>query len=162
MAARALYETTLKGPPTKFLPVEDSFVASTHKKIKKVEMRCKKANQTPIFKVHTSKEDFYSLDYTLVWLNIIKDYPNSLFYSFTKEVDRFKAIFSSYWYVEPKNLYLIYIYSPETAKFINIETDLHIRTFSNKEELENNYYEDMSKDHMMFLNERINRLGIIK
>lgn len=127
-----------------FVPEMIRAVTDKLKKSKKVYIRIHDAG------------DFYSLDYTYKWFNIIQYFKGKsvVFYAYTKQVEMFKKL------EVPENLKLIYSFGGKQDSLINTKVDRHSWVFESKEELQSKGYVYASKDDMLALTDNIN-VGLV-
>lgn len=119
-------------------------------------------DKTVYIRIHDSG-DFFSLDYTLSWFNIMnhfKNYKNIKFYAYTKEVERFKALAVNYSTIYPTNFSTIYSLGGKNDKLIDQEQDRHARVFQNETELNKLGYIDASSNDMLALTDNF-KIGLV-
>ena len=87
--------------------------------------------------------DFFSIEYALTWIDIIKNNPQVNFYSYTKEVDLFKFQLCNY---IPENFVLIYSYGGKQDNLIDKENDRHSDVFPDYNEMISLGYNDIEND----------------
>lgn len=94
------------------------------------------------FRIHDSG-DFFSLTYTLWWIEIMEACPDVQFYAYTKRVKMFKQLASAG--KLPANFTVIYSYGGKEDRFIQPEVDRHSRVFATVEDMEAAGYADTTK-----------------
>lgn len=87
--------------------------------------------------------DFFSLRYALDWLDIARDCPATIFYTYTKEVSLFKYSLSG---LIPHNWITIYSYGGRQDALIDPERDRHSDVFTDYEQMIQEGYNDIGDD----------------
>lgn len=80
-------------------------------------------------RVHDSG-DYFSDDYTLAWLSIARATPHTLFYSYTKEVSRFRRLVEP---DPPDNFRWVYSYGGKEDHLLDPATDRVADVFPNEQ-----------------------------
>lgn len=109
-------------------------------------------------RIHDSG-DFYSLQYTMNWISIIRRNPTAQFYAYTKMVKMFKMLQHDPDNF-PANLTVIYSYGGTEDKLINNNYDRHSWVFATLTECSLNGYADASQDDAIALGKN-HRVGLI-
>lgn len=91
-------------------------------------------------RIHDSG-DFFSVNYTNAWLEIIRRNPSVRFYAYTKMVSFFKARMA----LLPENFHVIFSEGGTQDSKIDQETDRHSRVFASVSELRAAGYSDAHK-----------------
>lgn len=135
------------------------FAETMIEEIKKNHKRVSKKSKQLYIRIHDAG-DFYSLDYALTWMRIIRALPDVEFYAYTKQVEMFKNIQTKYDYKLPDNFTLIFSYGGKQDKLINVETDRHSAVFETQEELYAAGYVDATKDDILALGDN-HKVGLV-
>lgn len=122
------------------------FVETMVKEIKK-----KKAER---IRIHDSG-DFFDINYTLAWFNIMDMCPDVEFYAYTKQVSMFKSIVHI-----PSNFTLIFSFGGKQDKLIDVNEDRHSAVFESLEELKAAGYADASENDDIAI-EKNPRIGLV-
>ena len=117
----------------------------------------KRQNKQIVIRIHDSG-DFYSLDYTEKWLQIINNNPNVKFYAYTKMIPLFNLLKKQG--KIPSNFRVIYSEGGKMDKLIK-ENDYHAKVFSSEKELiDAGYSNAMHNDLVAGLGEN-NKIGLV-
>lgn len=108
-------------------------------------------------RIHDSG-DFYSIGYTMKWIEIMNLNPNVEFYAYTKMVSNFKQLDKLD--KLPNNFTLIYSYGGRQDAMIDPLKDRHSIVFESLSQLNNNGYADASKFDTVALEENP-RIGLV-
>ena len=100
----------------------------------------KKRNITHV-RIHDSG-DFYSEEYLVKWLKVMRDNEDITFYAYTKEIKLFKK----YKPFLPENFIVIYSYGGKHDNLIDRENDRHAMVYENKEDMPDNYINASEND----------------
>lgn len=111
--------------------------------IAKAKRLASKRGKDCLIRIHDSG-DWFSLDYTMTWLRMIRLNPDIGFYSYTKQVQFFKQLFHNNTHLKRDNLILIYSYGGRQDHLIDPERDRHSRVFQSEAELASEGYIDAS------------------
>jgi hypothetical protein len=111
----------------------DSFTWQMGQAIAVKEKAAKCKGQQLVIRIHDSG-DFYSASYVAKWLEIVADFPDTLFYAYTKMVPLFHILRKQGRI--PANLVLIYSTGGLADSKIDITRDRHTRVFGSLQELE--------------------------
>ena len=87
--------------------------------------------------------DFFSEQYAHDWLNLAKQHPKTIFYTYTKEVDLFKNKLKKY---TPPNFIVIYSFGGMQDKMIDVDVDRHSDVFHDYDEMIAKGYNDIGDD----------------
>jgi hypothetical protein len=107
-------------------------------------------------RIHDSG-DFYSIDYLLSWLQIIRACPDVTFYAYTKEVSMFKKI------VEhdcPVNFKYLYSLGGKEDHLIDKENDRHAEVFPDDAAILDAGYENQDASDLLAITLPSNKIGI--
>ena len=115
--------------------------------------------QSPLIRVHDSG-DFFSLDYTLTWLRVMRLNPKVKFYAYTKSVELFKDLRDNFDLTPPTNFSLIYSLGGKQDSLINLETDRHSKVFETLEDLLAAGYADASHNDLVALGSN-HKIGLV-
>ncbi len=99
-------------------------------------------------RIHDSG-DFYSIEYTQKWLNIMRANPDVQFYAYTKMVSMFKELADDGQL--PPNFTIIYSFGGTQDKLINRAVDRHSWVFSSLEALKAAGYANASENDAVAL-----------
>lgn len=96
--------------------------------------------------------DFYSDDYLWKWINIMRMFPDKMFWCYTKEVERFKR-FAQYM---PLNFRYVFSFGGVNDALIDTENDAHSYTLDVSEVSHYDAlgYENVSDDELRLLNRK--------
>jgi len=105
-------------------------------------------------RIHDSG-DFYSLEYTMKWFEVMKANPSIHFYAYTKMVSMFKVLTLAGHI--PSNFTLIYSFGGTQDKLIDKNTDRHSMVFETHKERKIAKYSNTTEDdrHAVGLNIRV-------
>lgn len=101
--------------------------------------------------------DFYSKEYLLIWLDIIKACPKVTFYCYTKEVSLFKSIIEPNC---PENFKYLYSLGGKQDYLINLEKDRHAEVFPNDAAILNAGYGNQDESDLLAITLPTNKIGI--
>lgn len=104
-------------------------------------------------RIHDSG-DFFSLEYTHAWFEIMQRNPGTQFYAYTKMVSMFKAL------ALPVNFTLIFSYGGTEDKLINPRVDRHSWVFNSVSELRRAGYANASRNDTVALG-RNPKIGLV-
>jgi len=144
---RQAHQTKLELTRTEtFVPLMIEAISSKLKKSKTVYIRIHDAG------------DFYSLDYTYKWFNIMQYFQGKqvVFYAYTKQVQMFKDLAQDI----PDNFKLIFSYGGKQDKLINPDKDRHSWVFKSDNDLQSKGYIDASHDDMLALTDN-KKVGLV-
>lgn len=106
-------------------------------------------------RIHESG-DFFSVEYTNCWLEIIRRNPKTKFYAYTKMVRFFKAREA----LLPTNFHVIYSEGGTQDHSINRESDKHSRVFSSEKEMrESGYADNFRSDYAALIGKQ--KIGLV-
>ena len=108
-----------------------------------IDELCKPKYKGKFIRIHDAG-DFFSDTYALDWIWISSKFPDTTFYTYTKEVSLFKQIKSSI--KLPDNFITIYSYGGKEDYLIDPETDRHSDVFPDLEEMLGQGYIDIKDD----------------
>jgi hypothetical protein len=106
-------------------------------------------------RIHDSG-DFYNREYIKNWFSIMEQFPNVIFYAYTKSklfFDTFKNI--------PTNFTLIYSIGSKRDELINLDKDRHAKIFKNEYDLLNEGYVNASENDLIAINKENKKIGLI-
>lgn len=103
--------------------------------------------------------DFFSIDYAVDWLNIAKQNPDVIFYTYTKEVDLFKNKIPS---LIPSNFIVIYSYGGKQDHMIDPEVDRHSDVFYDYDKMIQEGYNDIGEDDKQAAIHPNHRVGLFR
>lgn len=118
------------------------------------ELRLKKYIGKHI-RIHDSG-DFFSVDYAMDWMEIIRLNPDVKFYAYTKQIDIFKNVITDH----PKNFVLIYSFGGKLDHMIDRENDRHSDVFTDYAKLIDANYFDVSHDDSLAATNPNKRVGL--
>jgi hypothetical protein len=111
-----------------------------------------------VLRVHDAG-DYYSLDYMKTWFNIAKANPHTVFYSYTKSHDMVRLAYRLG--LVPSNYVFIFSTGSKRDDAINMETERHAVIFKTHEDLLNAGYVDASKNDLVAVMEKSNKIGLV-
>jgi hypothetical protein len=100
--------------------------------------------------------DFYSDDYLEAWLRIADAHPDVLFYAYTKEVSRLRAVADR----APVNFRWLYSMGGREDHLIDPGTDRHADVFPDMQTLADSGYMDQTESDLLAVLLPTNRVGI--
>ena len=106
-------------------------------------------------RIHDSG-DFYNFQYINVWLRIIRENKNVVFYAYTKSKVLFNELICL-----PKNLTLIYSLGSKNDHLIDTSIDRHSKIFESEAELLKEGYLNASKNDLIAISKESNKIGLI-
>lgn len=120
----------------------------------KVKLR---RSKTVYVRIHDAG-DFYSLDYTLKWFNVMNYFKGQpvKFYAYTKQVKMFKEIDIDI----PENFKIIYSFGGKQDKLIDRTKDRHSWVFESEVDLKKLGYINASKDDLLALTDNA-KVGLV-
>lgn len=133
------------------------FVPSMNQAIATKLKTANKKGQQLVIRIHDSG-DFYSLEYTLKWFDIMTNNPDVLFYAYTKSVPMFNRLRKQG--KVPNNFVLLYSEGGLADNQIK-EGDRHSRVFSSLEELQAAGYDDASNDDKVAFLSESGKVGLV-
>ncbi len=101
--------------------------------------------------------DFYSWQYLELWLEIARQVPDVLFYSYTKEV----ALFRNYAHKMPANFQYVFSYGGKLDHLIDPNNDRHADVFPTLTTLLDAGYTDQSNNDLLAVLLPTNKIGIV-
>jgi hypothetical protein len=101
--------------------------------------------------------DFYSKDYLLDWLQIIKACPTVTFYAYTKEVSLFKEVVENNC---PDNFKYLYSLGGKQDSLIDKEKDRHAEVFPDDAAILDAGYESQDDSDLLAITLKTNKVGI--
>jgi hypothetical protein len=105
--------------------------------------------------------DYYSKKYLEKWIEIAKQNPDVIFYSYTKSVHFFKSDRDTWSIVLPENLVVTFSYGGKYDHLINPQKDKHALVFKSLEQLLEYNYENNSVTDDLAYNKTTVRVGLI-
>lgn len=111
----------------------------------------------PLIRIHDAG-DFFSDDYLQAWLTIARDNPRHLFYSYTKEIERFKRLVEP---DPPANFLACYSYGGKQDALIDPDIDQHTDVFPTEDALNAAGYFDQEDHDLLCVVAPTNRVGIV-
>ena len=99
-------------------------------------------------RIHDSG-DFYNHTYIRDWFEIINEFPNVVFYAYTKS----KKLFDPIKGLIPKNLILIYSLGSKNDNLIDMSFERHAKIFQSEEQLIKEGYINASKNDLFAIGE---------
>jgi len=105
-------------------------------------------------RIHDSG-DFYSLDYLEKWITIMQEYPNIIFYAYTKEISLLKNNKEHL----PSNFKYIFSYGGKQDYLIDKDKDRHAIVYNNIDDIPSNYV-DASSNDLLALSSDNPRIGL--
>lgn len=135
----------------------EGFVTAVNDDIATKLKTATKRGQQLVIRVHDSG-DFYSLEYTLKWFQIMNDNPEVLFYAYTKSVPMFNRLRKQG--KIPANFVLLYSEGGLADNLIKA-SDRHSRVFGSLEELQAAGYDDASKDDKVAFLSESGKVGLV-
>mgnify|MGYP000497495653 CR=1 FL=1 len=135
------------------------FAEEMIKEIKRLQKNASKKNKQLYIRIHDAG-DFYSLDYTLTWLRIMRALPDVVFYAYTKQVEMFKNLKTKHGYNLPENFKLIFSFGGKQDDKIDKSVDRHSAVFETLDALKAAGYVDASSDDIKALGDN-NRIGLV-
>ena len=107
-------------------------------------------------RIHDSG-DFYNYTYIRDWFEIINEFPNVVFYAYTKS----KKLFDSIKGLIPKNLILIYSLGSKRDDLIDVNEHRHAKIFKNELDLLKEGYINASDNDLVAINKTNKKIGLI-
>ena len=129
------------------LSLSEYFEEDIYKSLKKY----KKATHV---RIHDSG-DFYSKEYLMRWLKIIRDNPKLTFYAYTKRISMFKAI-KKYM---PDNFIIIFSFGGKEDHLIDKETDRHAMVYESLDDMPSDYINASDNDLLAIQENK--RVGLV-
>jgi len=140
------------------LALSSEFVDTLSLDLAKACKTASKRGKTPLIRIHDSG-DFFSLDYTLSWFRLMKDFSHVNFYAYTKQVEFFKDL--SLNYNVPKNFTLIYSFGGKQDGLIDPTKDRHSKVFETLDQALAAGYADASHDDTVAALGQNHRIGLV-
>ena len=116
------------------------------------------ANGCKAVRIHDSG-DFFSYEYLLDWLDVARQNPRILFYTYTKQVSQMKKANGEG--LIPSNFVFIYSMGGKEDALINIDIDRHDDIFPSLDLLVAAGYEDQERSDLMAALLPTNKIGIV-
>lgn len=135
----------------------DDFIPSLNKAIATKLKTATKRGQQLVIRIHDSG-DFYSLEYTIKWFQVMQDNPTVIFYAYTKSLPMFNRLRKQGRI--PENFVLVYSEGGLADNLIETG-DRHSRVFSSKAELEAAGYDDASDDDKVAFLSESGKVGLV-
>lgn len=101
--------------------------------------------------------DFFDDEYTRAWLRIAEATPDVLFYAYTKEVPRFRAIVEPH---APVNFRWLFSFGGRFDSMIDPDVDRHAEVFPDVESLDASGYVSQSESDLLAVLAPTTRIGI--
>lgn len=108
-------------------------------------------------RIHDSG-DFFSKEYALEWIDIAYEFPDILFYAYTKEVLMFRDIKANY--LIPDNFRWLYSLGGKQDHLLDLETERHAEVFPTEEEIEAAGYKSQDASDLLAILLPTTRVGI--
>lgn len=118
------------------------------------ELKLKKYDGKTI-RIHDAG-DFFSIEYTLDWMEIIRANPHVFFYAYTKQIDIFKFEITDH----PENFVVIYSFGGKLDHLIDVDVDRHSDVFTDYAKLVDANYNDVSNDDSLAAKHPNHRVGL--
>ena len=134
----------------------DRFVVLMHSEIETKARSAAKQGKTIAIRIHDSG-DFYSLNYLMDWVRIIKANPTVQFYAYTKMVPLFKRLRLTL----PPNFTVIDSEGGKADNLIDQRRDRPARVFSTEAELLNAGYANASSDDTVAWRSIHKKIGLV-
>jgi len=147
---RAKHEANLE------LTKTDFFVPQMKAEIQRCLELATKQRQTLVIRIHDAG-DFYSMEYLLKWLEIIGEFPDVLFYCYTKSAVLFKRLPG----VKPFNFVVNYSMGGIADRWVDETTDRHVHIFASEEELLAAGYVRNDVDDSLAFEPGVRRIGLV-
>jgi hypothetical protein len=106
-------------------------------------------------RIHDSG-DFYNRDYILQWFEIMREFPEVIFYAYTKS----KMLFDEFNFLPP-NFTVIYSLGSRFDNLIDQEIDRHSKIFESESDLLNAGYINASKNDLNAIHTSTNKIGLL-
>ena len=119
-----------------------------------------KALRVGAVRVHDSG-DYHSEEYLDKWIEIARQNPSVIFYSYTKSVHFFKSDKDTWKKELPSNMVITFSYGGKYDHLINRSTDKHALVFQSLEQLLEFGYQDTSEFDDNAYNKDIKLVGLI-
>lgn len=100
--------------------------------------------------------DFFSIDYAMDWMEIMRFNPDVFFYAYTKQIHMFKIEITDH----PENFVLIYLFGGKLDHMIDRENDRHSDVFTDYAKLVDANYFDVSKDDSLAAKNPNKKIGL--
>lgn len=108
-------------------------------------------------RIHDSG-DFYSDAYLAAWRSIAQTIPDVLFYAYTKEVSRVKALMSGWAF--PPNLKIVYSLGGVEDHLLDLTTDRHADVFPTLDAIADAGYQDQEDNDLLCVLLDTPRIGV--
>lgn len=118
----------------------------------------KRGKKQCLIRIHDSG-DWFNLDYTLTWFRLIRQNPDVVFYSYTKQIEMFKDL-SQHENGIPSNLIMIFSYGGKQDHLIDPKQDRHSKVFENETELFESGYANASHNDLIAIGSNRN-IGLV-
>ena len=132
------------------------FVRSMTTEIGRISKRLAKQGITMVVRIHDAG-DFYSMDYLLNWIEIIRAFPNVTFYCYTKSVPLFKRLPGKL----PWNFVVNYSMGGIADRWVDETSDRHVHIFESEEQLVAAGYTRNDEDDHLAFEPGIVRIGLV-
>lgn len=121
-------------------------------------LKAERNGQRLYIRIHDSG-DFYSEEYLMKWIDVMKRNPSVQFYAYTKQVSMIKK-FRAIGFL-PDNFTVIFSLGGREDGLINRDTDRHARVFDSIESLQLDGYVNGTDDDMVAASGLSNLIGLV-
>lgn len=114
-----------------------------------------RANGGAAIRIHDSG-DFFSREYLEAWIDIARDFPDVLFYAYTKEV----TLLREYVDIAPTNFRWVYSMGGKQDNLIDVENERHADVFTDMNEMEAKGYTSQEDNDLLCILLPTNKIGV--
>lgn len=108
-------------------------------------------------RIHDSG-DFFSEEYALAWIDLARQFPQILFYAYTKEVTMFRKLDSTI--MIPANFRWLYSMGGKQDHLLDLDTERHAEVFPTEEEISEAGYQSQDASDLLAILLPTTRVGI--
>jgi hypothetical protein len=135
----------------------DDFVQQMSTEIARLHKNATKRSRRLYIRIHDAG-DFYSLEYLLKWLEVIRTLPQDItYYCYTKSVPLFKRLPGSL----PSNFIVNYSMGGIADKYVDTSADKHVHIFASEQELVAANYVRNDADDSLAFDASVRKVGLV-